>query len=291
MNFVSLSDRPSYVMHTSGLILGPGIKIKLYEQALTYIPENDDVFIVTYPKCGTTWTQNILYLAKNNGQPLEMGQNINHYVPHLEDDGKDVVEKLPRPRIIKTHLPFHLIPKNKQAKYIYIARNPKDCCVSFFHHTKGFKRYNFEDGTFDEYFELFLSGKVDSGDYFDNLLSWYEHRNDPNVLFLLYEDMKTDIHSCIRKMGNFLGGSFQQATEDSVILDSIVQHSNFDTMKNTPAMWASERPKHVSPFIRKGKVGDWRNHFSDEQSKRLDQKFDQKLSGTGAEFLWKNYDC
>ncbi|KAG0443395.1 hypothetical protein HPB47_014967 [Ixodes persulcatus] len=97
-----------------------------------------------------------------------------------------------RPGAIKTHMPFQLQPYSKDTKYLYIARNPYDCCVSFFYHTKGLPRYNFADGTFDEFFEMFIEGKVDTGDYFDNLLSWYEHRNDPNVLFLTYEDLKKD---------------------------------------------------------------------------------------------------
>lgn len=34
------------------------------------------------------------------------------------------------------------------------------------------------DGTFDEFFELFISGNTDYGDYFDHLLGWYAHRWD-----------------------------------------------------------------------------------------------------------------
>lgn len=284
--------KPTYYVHDNGFIMPSGFQPENFHSALAYIPEDGDIFISTYPKCGTTWTQNILLLMKNKGKPLEPGQNINQFIPHLEEVGKEVVEALPEPRIIKTHLPYNLVPKSTRAKYIYIARNPKDCCVSYYHHTKGFtKYYRFGEGTFDDYFEVFLAGEVDFGDYFDNLLSWFDRRDDPNVLFLLYEEMKGDTRGCIKKIGEFLGGDFVRDVEDPSIVERISANSSFKAMKATPAMWSSERPKQFEAFIRKGKVGDWRTHFSEEQSERLDRKFEAKLSGTGAEKLWERFDC
>jgi len=67
-------------------------------------------------------------------------------------------------KLIKTHLHPSMTSKHPDAKYIYVSRNPKDVVVSFYHHTVGFpKHYNFADGSFDTYFELFLEGKVDHG--------------------------------------------------------------------------------------------------------------------------------
>ena len=82
---------------------------------------------------------------------------------------------MPRPGVIKVHLPYHLTPRSDKAKYIYVTRNPKDCCVSYFHHMKSIPGHGF-NGTFDEFFEFFINGNIDYGDYFDNLLGWYEHR-------------------------------------------------------------------------------------------------------------------
>jgi hypothetical protein len=59
--------------------------------------------------------------------------------PHLEEMGKDFVREKATIaggyRLIKTHFPYKLTPQNPNAKYIYVARNPKDCVVSFYHHT------------------------------------------------------------------------------------------------------------------------------------------------------------
>ena len=42
----------------------------------------EDVWIVTYPKSGTTWTQQIVRLIQNNGE--KDGQLINAAIPWLE---------------------------------------------------------------------------------------------------------------------------------------------------------------------------------------------------------------
>lgn len=73
---------------------------------------------------------------------------------------------------------------NTEAKYIFVARNPKDCLTSYYFHNRNFKIYNWADGDFDVFFELFVSGQLAFGDYYDHLLSWLPHINDPNVFFI-----------------------------------------------------------------------------------------------------------
>src|SRR5688500_4017728 len=92
--------------------------------------------------------------------------------PYLEMQGKQAAENLVRPAAIKVHLPYHLAPRNPNAKYIVVVRNIKDTCVSFFHHTRGIPLYSFEGGSFDVYFQLFAEGQVDYGSYLDWILSW-----------------------------------------------------------------------------------------------------------------------
>ncbi|KAH7962868.1 hypothetical protein HPB52_018403 [Rhipicephalus sanguineus] len=119
--------------------------------------------------------------------------------------GAEGARRLKRPVPIKTHLPFHKQPHSAGAKYIYVTRNPYDCCVSYYHHCKGLPWYRFTDGSFDDFVDAFVRGKATYGDYFDHLLSWYDHRNDPNVLFLTYEDLKKDAPVSVLKIADFLG--------------------------------------------------------------------------------------
>ena len=52
---------------------------------------------------------------------------------------------LPSPRILKTHLPYNIVPKSTsedgKCKYIYVARNPKDVAVSFFKYVTSLKEF------------------------------------------------------------------------------------------------------------------------------------------------------
>lgn len=68
------------------------------------------------------------------------------------------VQKLDRPRFIKSHLPICFLPENlwKTAhKIIYVARDPKDAAVSYYHHYYNLHTYQ---GTIDEFCELYLDG-------------------------------------------------------------------------------------------------------------------------------------
>src|ERR1700722_9716906 len=101
--------------------------------ALSYQARPDDLFIVTYPRSGTTWMQNIVYNLQTGGQPFDADRD--HFFeqnPTLELDGEVGIEIMQRPGAIKTHLPMDRVPYHPLAKYICIIRNPKDVCVSYY---------------------------------------------------------------------------------------------------------------------------------------------------------------
>ena len=201
-----MGRKPSYTWH-DGFAMPMGFPVDAFASALAYAPEPDDFFIVTYPKCGTTWTQNIVYLLTHGGTPLDPSERLGDHVPHLEEVGGPAVARLPRPRYIKTHLPYALAPKHETAHYLYVARNPFDCVVSFFHHTRGFvKHYDFADGTFDEFFECFIAGNVDFGDYFEHLAAWLVQTRRANVDLMTYEAMWNDPRAAVVAIAELVGG-------------------------------------------------------------------------------------
>jgi hypothetical protein len=264
-----------------------GFPIEGFVSGQRYRAMPGDVFVSTYPKCGTTWTQYIVYLLLNHGQPFAAGQSINDVFPHLEEVGEAAVRALPEPRLIKTHLPYSRTPWHARAKYLYVARNPFDCAVSFYHHTRGFVRhYDFAEGTWDMFFECFIRGEVDFGDYFDNLLSWWPHRRESNMLFLTYEDMLADSSAAVRAIAEFLGGAALDLVREPGGIERVVGHSSFNNMRLNQKRWASQRPANMPEFVRKGVVGDWANYFNAEQARRLAEKFVARTAHTGAESLW-----
>ena len=285
---------PSYYNH-NGYLMPKGFPVEGFESGLRYKAQPEDLFIATYPKCGTTWTMNIVFLILNDGVPLSGNEKMDDVFPHLEEVGADKVQNLELKggyRLIKTHLPYSMTPQNSKAKYIYIARNPKDCCVSFFHHTRGFvKHYNFANGTFDAYFRLFSEGKVDFNDYFDCLRSWLDHRGDSNLLFLTYEDMRTDTKRAILTIAEFLGKEWKAKLleNDEAILKLVLEYSSIGSMKKDPQRWASERPKEHTPFIRKGSLGDFSELLSQDQIDLLDKRTRETCSQAELEFLGRFY--
>lgn len=264
-----------------------GFPVDAFDSGQRYRAAPGDVFVATYPKCGTTWTQYIVYLLLNDGRPLAAGESINDVFPHLEEVGEAFVCALPEPRLIKTHLPFARTPWSPLTKYVYVARNPFDCAVSFYHHTRGFVRhYDFADGTWEAFFECFLKGEVDFGDYFDHLSSWWARRLDSNLLFLIYEQMLTDPAKAVQAIAEFLGGRARALASDAGRLAGVVRDSNFESMRRDQARWSSERPANMPAFVRKGVVGDWANHFSSEQARQLAAKFRARMPEAAVEELW-----
>lgn len=312
----------------NGLRICNGFIRKNVLEAMAYKPTKDDIFIATYPKCGTTWTQQIVFLLLNDGRPpADIGEYFSKH-PFIDMLGNEGVESMVRPAAIKTHFPFNYVPYSPIAKYICVVRNPKDALVSFFHHTRGIPGYQFANGSFDTYFELFLEGKVDYGDYFDHLISWWDHRYDQNVIFLTFEEMKQDIGTAVHKIASFIDKSIAQKLEkDPIFMQNIVHFSSFDYMKKqdqvvrkpyempdqmlsnptVPRVVKEALLNHIShrqsldpcdsstgsqdyAHIRKGIVNDWKNHLTHDQNERLVAKFVQKSSGTGIESLWKTKD-
>ncbi|CAN8008842.1 unnamed protein product [Ixodes pacificus] len=299
---------------------GVSIRREYHEKTVrsvpSYKPQEGDIFIVTYPKCGTTWVQYITYNIFNDGVRPPSMTDVFSSVPVLKRRGIQDDKDLPRPVAMKTHLPFSKQLYSEGAKYIYVSRNPYDCCVSFYHFAKTTRADHFEGRTFDEFFESFVRGKVDFGDYFDHLLSWYAHRSDPNVLFMTYEDLKKDTESCVLKVADFIGEEYGRKLRDQPeLLERIVSNVSLEAMKGleketkkkvtqrrvaeTSTMPEGVRTKPVlffSPFgvpfsgdlVRKGVVGDWKNHFSPVQVERMKERIAFKTKGSDVMCLWKD---
>jgi hypothetical protein len=283
---VSGTRRPRYTLH-AGFRMPMGFPVEGLESGQRYRAEPGDVFVATYPKCGTTWTQYIVYLLLHEARPLGPGRSLSDVFPHLEEVGRERVAGLAKPRLIKTHLASERTPWHAAARYIVVVRNPFDCAVSFYHHTRGFVRhYDFADGTWDEFFECFVAGEVDFGDYFDHLLSWWPRRGADNVLFLAYERMLEAPEGAVRGIGEFLGGAAAAVAADPAARAAVVRASSFEGMSVDQDRWSSARPAGSPKFVRKGVAGDWRNHFSRDQARRLAQRFAERTRGTQIEALW-----
>ncbi|KAM3855215.1 amine sulfotransferase-like [Vipera latastei] len=251
---------------------------------------DDDIFIITYPKSGTVWTQNIVSLILHEGHRDETENiTLNDRAPWLEYNILCVdFPSRPSPRLFSSHLPYDLVPKglrNRRAKIIYVSRNPKDALVSSYHfHKMSVTLETPKD--FSTFFERFLAGKVFCSSWLDHVEGWYAHKDDFNILFLSYEEMKKDLRRSVLKICNFLG---KQLTEKEV--DDVVDKATFDNMKVDSRANYTFVPSHIldfskGNFLRKGTVGDWKNIMTVAQSEKFDRVFKERMEKLPFRFCW-----
>ncbi|KAM6092632.1 sulfotransferase 6B1-like isoform 1-T3 [Theristicus caerulescens] len=235
----------------------------------------DDVLLVSYPKSGTHWLAGVITKLYNTQitltSPIEYGD-----VSRLEE-----LNKLSSKRIIPTHLDYNMLPpnfKNKKCKMIYISRNPKDTAVSMYHYYRDNPNLPTID-TWTAFFDLFLKGDVVCGSWFDHFLSWEEHKNDKNILFLFYEDMKKDLPKIVKEISLFL--DLEVSDND---IEDICKKSSFSEMKSNTEKENTDSSHTVCALtsnrkliFRKGAVGDWKNHFTPKQNQRFEEMFNEKM--------------
>lgn len=245
------------------------------QSVIDYSAKPDDVFIVGFPKTGTNWTQQIIYLVQNKGQPPVNYADMNNKSFFMDISGADCLSTMERPLSLKTHLPFHLTPFHAHAKYVYIARNPFDVCVSFYH----FIGSDYAIHDLSTFFEIFIDpNEAIYGDYFENLLSWWVHRHDPNVLFITYEEMLKNKSGMVLRIADFLDYRYgEQLKNDNNLLTTILNYSSFDYMKKTI---------DLPNLFRKGEAIGSTDNFNVDQINKMKNIFATKCNGTGLENLW-----
>jgi peroxiredoxin len=244
-------------------------KIHLLElKHFKFVPRPNDIFIVTYPRSGTTWMQMILYQLTTDGS-MDV-PHIAERCPWFERSTRSGCgfENLAGPRIFKSHLSYRAIPKGP-GRYIYVARNGQDVAISYFNL---YRNYNQYEGTFDEFFQRFMRGKLHYGSWFDHVEGWRKHRHDLNILFLSYEELTRDLEGCIRRIS-----AFCQINVPEEKLPRIVERCSFEFMKQhekkfDPALemlW--ENGTQLDSFLRVGRAGEGARELSKEQRTRFAQ--------------------
>ncbi|XP_074651043.1 sulfotransferase 1 family member D1-like [Tubulanus polymorphus] len=261
---------------------------------------SDDIIVATYPKAGTTMTQEITWLVMNNGDVEAAKQEyIAARIPFLEftppvsskisgqDDctSMNLFLEQNSPRLCKVHLPWNLGPSRAvdefNAKLIYVMRNPKDTAVSNFYFAQSFELNPYR-GSFSDFLKVYLAPDMDYGPIFDHYLGYWNERHRENILILYYEDLVHDHRAQVVKIAKFL----QKDLTDEVV-DRIVASTRFKSMKENPMTnYAYDGPvrPNATPFMRKGEAGDWKNHFTAEEAELYDRLIAEKLTSVGIKY-------
>lgn len=292
-----MAPKKPFCQIIDGVPRPPNVNPALFRASLSFRALDGDVVQSAYPKVGTHWIQYIIQLILKEGQPVESHDEFKDNIRSVEHTAnQDWKPALPA-RFYYTHLPLSRETMNPAAKYIYVTRNPWDTCVSFYHMVSDLSVYQFQDGTFDDFFESWIEGSFGFGCFFEHVASGYALRNEPNVFFVTYEELKADTRNTVLKLAHFLGERYGKVLEDSSsgLLDKLLERSTPEYMKGLMVVSLERKPapgavaaatgqKVVTSkagfegddkkyaVVRSAKVGGWKEYFKPEQLRRIEAK-------------------
>ena len=198
---------------------------------LSFRPRSTDVFIATFAKSGTTLLQQIVHGLRTGGD-MDF-EDISEVVPWIEmavDTGIDATaSQRAEPRAFKTHLDWSALPKGGRA--IWVVRDPESVIVSHYHFFSG---WFFEPGSigFEEFALDFVLSRDGRHQYWDHLISWWAHKDDPEVLPLCYETVVEDLAVAVRQVSDFL-----DLACDEQRIELATRQAELDFMKGYPTLW------------------------------------------------------
>ncbi|XP_057321879.1 sulfotransferase 1C4-like [Microplitis mediator] len=280
----------------------------------------DDTWVITYPRSGTTWTQELVWLLSNNLDfdtarkkllaerfPFLEFSMFNHpevtqeFIKLNEGDlekqelckkislpGYQVLSELPSPRFIKSHFPLSLLPGilDVGCKIIYVARNPKDVAVSWYHLNRAIKTQGYQ-GNFEEFWNYFQDNLTPWSPYWEHLKEAWAQRDHPNLFFIFYEEMQQDFYKTADRVAEFLGKSYSDKE-----MYKLSEYLNIKNFRNNPMVNSSElRDCHIiddESFVRNGQSGVWSNTFSPKLEAKADEWIKKNLQDTDLTFPYFN---
>jgi hypothetical protein len=222
---------------------------------LAFHPREDDIYVVSYPRSGTTWMQLMLHRLAGRDD-LEF-THISQVSPWFERSlalgtmTAGDFEGFPSPRIMKSHLPYGWLPR--PGRYIYLWRDGRDVALSYFHFYRSHLGFQ---GDFAAFFRRFLRGDLQYRSWFGHVHGWTAHADAPEILLVRYEDLIDDRAAILRRVAAHLGMAVTEAR-----LARVVAETSFDMMKGQEAKFDHATALLLERggagrFVRRGVTGE-----------------------------------
>ncbi len=234
----------------------------------------DDVYLVSYPRSGNTWTRFLVGNLLFPNDPATFS-NIESRVAEIYFNPDHVLRRLPRPRLLKSHEAFH----PRYPRVICIVRDPRDVAVSCYHHDVKARNIP-DDYPIDDFIPRFLKAEFDPwwGSWADNVMSWISMRQGRSSFLLLrYEDMKEDPQRELLKIGRFLSGAgFHNLDLSPQRLAQAVELSSPERMRALEKAEAKhyaqlKETRPDKPFVRSATAGGWKSALSPKSVQRIEE--------------------
>jgi aryl sulfotransferase len=278
-----------------------------------YQPREGDIVIATAPKVGTTWTQRIVsLLIFQSTDPRPLGElspwlDCRFQIPI--EVALPMIEAQPHRRFLKSHLPMDALPIYDEVRYIHVARDGRDACMSFLNHFNSFLPQTWVNmdaigmadetigsalprppTTAREFFRYWIGEDGGQGSpmmsetFFDIERSFWAERRRPNLLLVHYNDLKADLSGEMKRIAAFLGIE----TPDD-LWPRLVEAATFEAMKRDgdallAGMERAFRGGHES-FLHKGTNNRWRGEVTDEDLKLYERRVTEAVSPALASWL------
>lgn len=273
-----------------------------------YQPRINDIIITTSYKSGTTWMQEIVrqlvFIGKAAPEKEQVDLNsISHWLDMRFEPVDGAIARLEAQqhrRFLKTHLPLDGLPFYLQVKYVVVGRDARDVAMSLWNHhscytVEGFEGMKNAPGRIGDP----LPPATDIHDFWQNWITrgwfawesegypywgnmhhtktWWDYRHLPNIHFVHYADLKTNLASEVRLLADFLEIPLPESA-----LPDILQATSFEAMRNSAerlnpnltGLWK----EGAKTFFFKGTNGRWKDVLSAEELALYEQKAAQVLT-------------
>lgn len=271
-----------------------------------FLPRDGDVIIATAPKVGTTWTQQIVnLLVFQNAEPRHLGMLSPWLDCRLQmplEMALQVLDAQSHRRFIKSHLPMSALPLWDEVRYIHVARDGRDACMSYLNHINGYTPFTWskldEVGERDpllpgakprpprttrEFFRHWIGAggtrkaELMADAFFEIERSFWAVRALPNVLLLHYADMKADLDGEMRRIAAFL-----DIPVDEAVWPSLVAAADFSAMQRDgetlmAGIDVAFEGGHET-FLNKGTNGRWQGELTPEDLALYQNRVETELS-------------
>jgi len=229
----------------------------------------NDLFLVTYPRSGSTWSRFLFGNLFHTGQAVNF-TNVSQLVPTIYEHTDGRLRSLPR--ILKSHECFD----PRYPRVIHIVRDPRDVAVSLYFFNQKVRLLP-EGYPMEEFVTHFLAAEV--ADWVDRLGSWEDHtrswlclrRGKSTYCLIRYEDLVADTARELTRVASFFQLDLTpERIERAVRLSSATEMRSLE--QKQWKKWVGTKDSRADiPFVREAKSGGWRKHLSEDSAKRIER--------------------